>query len=541
MLRLRPTIPLLILSTLSAGAAFCSDMEVVGPHVHARAAGRGETYAGAVFLTNNGAAPLLLQANKVAGGGISEARASNADWLSLELPEQVILPHQTAEVRYSVSVPKLIREDGNYLSTFQIMAMGVGASRQAAPSEAVEISLVSRIGEAKAAELKLRTSTFVQSGATVALQLEWLNIGRQATRCEMWLDIYDQSDEYIRRIDTAGLMVPASEIAVAQIDLSALNIGKYRAIVVAKYESRELESDLRQSETVVRHLPSFLLALNRSRELVASSLSPSPVATTTAPTSRAQSELSVVRERIQQQRKSALAELASNALVSTEPIVDMPAVTSQPTAEPLRKQVASTPSDARIQISGADELEPEPLPSGGVNEQYVVRKGDWLSKIALRYYGDMMRYDEIFAANRDLIDNPDLIFPGQELEIPTAQDNKIIAANHEIRNAGGETTQLLAPEVEIDGRLAMEKRGARLGFGCNNSGRGQEFHGLIFTRMISVPLPSNSYWISSMREERIKMPRPLSFSRFSGASGSLTFSGLKPVPSSFIRTRSLFS
>ena len=47
---------------------------------------------------------------------------------------------------------------------------------------------------------------------------------------------------------------------------------------------------------------------------------------------------------------------------------------------------------------------------------YVVQMGDWLSKIAGRAYGDVMAFDKIAKANK--IDNPDLIEPGQTLQIP---------------------------------------------------------------------------------------------------------------------------
>lgn len=61
-------------------------------------------------------------------------------------------------------------------------------------------------------------------------------------------------------------------------------------------------------------------------------------------------------------------------------------------------------------------------PTGGGNGKqriYVVKQGDWLSKIALRYYGDAMKYDVIHKANLAKIGpNPNLIQPGQELVIP---------------------------------------------------------------------------------------------------------------------------
>ncbi len=50
------------------------------------------------------------------------------------------------------------------------------------------------------------------------------------------------------------------------------------------------------------------------------------------------------------------------------------------------------------------------------SDTYTVVKGDWLSKIAGRAYGDIFAYDKIAKANN--IKNPDLIEPGMVLSIP---------------------------------------------------------------------------------------------------------------------------
>jgi len=52
-------------------------------------------------------------------------------------------------------------------------------------------------------------------------------------------------------------------------------------------------------------------------------------------------------------------------------------------------------------------------------QTYTVKSGDSLSKIAKEFYGDPMKYKEIFAANQDILDDPNKIFPGQELKIPS--------------------------------------------------------------------------------------------------------------------------
>ena len=66
---------------------------------------------------------------------------------------------------------------------------------------------------------------------------------------------------------------------------------------------------------------------------------------------------------------------------------------------------------------------PEPKPEPAVVEQpeevfYEVQPGDTLSGIALKYYGKANEYMKIFEANRDILDNPDLIKVGQKLRIP---------------------------------------------------------------------------------------------------------------------------
>jgi nucleoid-associated protein YgaU len=61
-------------------------------------------------------------------------------------------------------------------------------------------------------------------------------------------------------------------------------------------------------------------------------------------------------------------------------------------------------------------------PSAGTREEsartYVVVSGDSLSKIAKRVYGDAQEWRRIYDANRDAIQDPDLIHPGQTLRLP---------------------------------------------------------------------------------------------------------------------------
>ncbi|NNK86912.1 MAG: LysM peptidoglycan-binding domain-containing protein [Flavobacteriaceae bacterium] len=53
-----------------------------------------------------------------------------------------------------------------------------------------------------------------------------------------------------------------------------------------------------------------------------------------------------------------------------------------------------------------------------VYHRHLVKSGETLGKIAKQYYGDPMKYKTIFNANSDILKNPDLIYPDQELIIP---------------------------------------------------------------------------------------------------------------------------
>ena len=63
---------------------------------------------------------------------------------------------------------------------------------------------------------------------------------------------------------------------------------------------------------------------------------------------------------------------------------------------------------------------PDASPGGPPPQVHTVVPGDTLSDIAQQKLGDANRWPEIFALNRDQINNPSLIFPGQVLLLPAS-------------------------------------------------------------------------------------------------------------------------
>jgi nucleoid-associated protein YgaU len=78
------------------------------------------------------------------------------------------------------------------------------------------------------------------------------------------------------------------------------------------------------------------------------------------------------------------------------------------------------PDFSSVQSGGSSTAPTGPAPSAGSQRTYTVKKGDSLSKIAKQVYGDAKQWPKIHEANRDIIDNPDLIYPGQVLKLPGA-------------------------------------------------------------------------------------------------------------------------
>lgn len=68
-----------------------------------------------------------------------------------------------------------------------------------------------------------------------------------------------------------------------------------------------------------------------------------------------------------------------------------------------------SPSDIMADIKVADT---------SVYARHTVKSGETLGKIAKQYYGNPSKYQAIFKANSDILKNPDLIHPDQELIIP---------------------------------------------------------------------------------------------------------------------------
>ncbi|MCM8882026.1 MAG: peptidoglycan-binding protein LysM [Candidatus Thiodiazotropha sp. (ex Lucinoma kastoroae)] len=89
---------------------------------------------------------------------------------------------------------------------------------------------------------------------------------------------------------------------------------------------------------------------------------------------------------------------------------------SAETAEALEKTVLIAGN-----VQGVSEVSASGItapPQEAKVEYYVIESGDTLSAIAKRFLGKGSDYPKIFEANREVIQDPNKIYPGQKIRIP---------------------------------------------------------------------------------------------------------------------------
>lgn len=89
------------------------------------------------------------------------------------------------------------------------------------------------------------------------------------------------------------------------------------------------------------------------------------------------------------------------------------AAASEEPAKPVARQLASLPDRDRAQPVAKVS---KPVAAG--MQEYTVRPGDSLSRLAERFYNAVSKWEKIYEANRDTVKNPNYIYIGQKLIIP---------------------------------------------------------------------------------------------------------------------------
>ncbi len=126
-------------------------------------------------------------------------------------------------------------------------------------------------------------------------------------------------------------------------------------------------------------------------------------------------------------------------------------------ANPSRKANALRPGDRLVLPLKPEEKAPAPeerkpaaeaVAAAAGAKTYTIQTGDTLSDISKKVYGTARHYEKIFEANRDRIDDPNMLVVGRTLAMPDL--------------AGGGTVQTAAPAPQAGGRVHQVQTGDSL-------------------------------------------------------------------------------
>jgi nucleoid-associated protein YgaU len=115
------------------------------------------------------------------------------------------------------------------------------------------------------------------------------------------------------------------------------------------------------------------------------------------------------------------ASAAAKAPSKAEPVAPM--VAKAPVAEPAKiKPLADEekiqPVAKQVPVITAKARTPAVKTDKAGSQQYIVKAGDTLSRLAKQFYDSPYKWEKIYDANREQVKNPDYIYIGMKLTIP---------------------------------------------------------------------------------------------------------------------------
>jgi len=139
----------------------------------------------------------------------------------------------------------------------------------------------------------------------------------------------------------------------------------------------------------------------------------------------------------------------------------------------------SISSRANIQAN-----EPQEINNPDTIRTYKVIEGDWLSKIAMRqeYYNDPEKWIVIYNSNKDIIKDPDLLFPGQLLKIPHLKNTfERVRIDTPIKDSALVQKKIKTEDIEFQGFIVDETQ----------SKWGKDFYEFFYNQLITKPNLTN--------------------------------------------------
>lgn len=234
---------------------------------------------------------------------------------------------------------------------------------------------------ATANQLKLMNASILVSDSTAELQVEIQNTAAEMMNIILRADIYKSSGELQKRANSEAQVIPANSIGRFYFPLSNVESGVYKALVVGQYIPIEGAQEYATATLLREYIAPFELPEHASGPYV--------IKDEMDYRNLEEDNREAIFTAIQEEQQLSLA-----------------------TLDELKEETPFQRENLEIDSQGF--------------VYYTIQPGDWLSKIAAKFYGDKMRFLEIYDANRDLLDNADELHPGQRLRIPVRNQAYVI-------------------------------------------------------------------------------------------------------------------
>jgi len=236
-------------------ASMCqADILIVGNLAHEKTVAQGETYNGAIMLSNNGDTPRAVRAYQTDYSCTADGRhfyekpssqaRSNAAWITVSPQRLTIAPHENATINYTVKVPQDQELKGTYWSLVMVEPIPETSPEVAPPEkEKVKIGIqtvvryavqiITQFKETGEKKISFMDRKLVVKDNRVLFQLDVANTGEHSMTPLVWAELYNKEGTYMGRFESMRQRIYPGCSTRNEIDLTNVPRGEYKALVVA--------------------------------------------------------------------------------------------------------------------------------------------------------------------------------------------------------------------------------------------------------------------------------------------------------------------
>ncbi len=242
-----------LLSVLAWSSASHAGVALVSDMTQEKVAQSGESYRGALTLSNGADVPAeakIYQTDYTFSsdgsnqfGAPGQSARSNANWISLSRDVIVIPPKGTETVEFEVRVPPTKGMTGTYWSMIMVEPINSNSQESAAdlPERTTRITQVTRygvqvvthIGNTGDSGLAFDNPALIKEDGGRLFVIDVTNTGQRFLNPRLWLELYSNTGSPVGKFETTRARLYPDTSVRFKFDLNQAPSGHYLGLVVA--------------------------------------------------------------------------------------------------------------------------------------------------------------------------------------------------------------------------------------------------------------------------------------------------------------------